>query len=89
LTEASIQKELDVNQDDITIFKRVVQQIDHSDKPLSDLSDNTPDSPTVAQSGASSAISSNGHVETREIEDWDYHPYVDEYLSKLKDKAIL
>jgi hypothetical protein len=37
-TETPIQKELDVNQDDIAIFKRVVQQIIHSDKPLSPLS---------------------------------------------------
>jgi len=89
LTETSIQKELDFNQDDIAIFKRVVQQIIHSDKPLSDLRDRAPDSPTVTESGASSAISGHDHVETREIEDLDYHPLIDEYLSKFKEKEIL
>jgi hypothetical protein len=89
LSKFSTQKELELNDDDIAIFRRVVQQIIRSDNPTSDLSDNTPDSPTLAQRGSSGSISSNGDVEIREVEDLDYHPKVVEYLSKLKDRAIL
>jgi hypothetical protein len=87
LTETSIQKELEINEDDISIFKRVVQPIIHSDKPLSGLGNtNNLDSPSVTQRGASSSISRLRHTESRQMEDWDYTPLVYEYLSLLKEK---
>jgi hypothetical protein len=86
LTETSIQKELEINEDDIAIFKRIVQQITRSDKPLSGLSNtNNLDSPSVTQRGASSAISRLRHTEPRQREDWEYHPLVYEYLLLLRE----
>jgi hypothetical protein len=60
LIETSIQKELEINEDDISIFKRVVQQIIHSDKPLSDLSDDTLAAYQLALTEAAYAAAAKG-----------------------------
>jgi hypothetical protein len=90
LTETSINNEFEVSSTDIAVFKRVVQQIIHSDKPLTRLRNaNSLDSPTVTQTRASSTISTNSSLEFRQTLYKDYHPKVAEYLSKLRDKGLL
>jgi hypothetical protein len=90
LTETSIDNEFEVNDTDIAVFKRVVQQIINSDKPLAGLRNaNSLDLPTVTQTKASSSILTNFSLEFWQTAGRDYHPKVTKYLSKLGDKDLL
>jgi hypothetical protein len=82
LVETSIEEELEVDEEDIAVFKRVVQQIIHPHQPLSDLRiPQTVGSITEAQSPAPSITSDLSYM--------DSHPLVREYLAKLVDLDLL
>jgi hypothetical protein len=82
--ETSYEEELEVNEKDIAVFKRVVQHIVHSNNSLSDpRSPQTIGSINEAQSHSSSTISDLANVETEQ-----YHPFVTKYQSMSRDLII-